>query len=128
MKTNIKSIFMGRLAGCTTIVASLAISSVARATPHTIPFSYPYETLPERTFEFEFYTDVNPLRVNADPTDPTKGRLWEPMYQLQTEFEYGVTDRVELGFYQVFEASPEDGGENSLGFDGLKWRVRARLA
>jgi hypothetical protein len=66
--------------------------------------------------------------VKADPKDLTRGRLWEPWYQLQTEIEYGIDDRWEVGFYQVFEGTPQDGGTNSLGFDGLKWRVRTRLA
>src|SRR5262249_5984149 len=31
-------------------------------------------------------------------------------------------------FYQVFKADPVAGGDNQLRFDGLKWRVRTRLA
>jgi hypothetical protein len=104
------------------------VSGAAGATPRQLPFTYPYETLSEGALEMEIYTDVNPLRVPADDSDPNAGKLWAPEYRLQTEIEYGVTDRVELGFYQVFEASPKAGGENSLLFDGLKWRVRTRLA
>jgi hypothetical protein len=100
----------------------------ARANPHELPFNYPYETLGEGEAEIETYTDMTPLRVNADPTGATPGRLWEPWYQVTTEFEYGVSDRWELALYQVFEASPQDGGSNSLGFDGLKFRARTRLA
>ena len=75
------------------------------------------------------YGDMTPNRVYADPAgDPTKGRLYEPRYVLQTEFEYGVTDHTELGFYQVFQAEPKDGGDNALKFDGFKWRVRHRFA
>ncbi|HEY8077527.1 MAG TPA: hypothetical protein VIF62_25550 [Labilithrix sp.] len=108
--------------------AALFVSAAASATSRPLPFTYPNETLPEGQLELELYTDVNPLRVHADAADPTKGNLWEPAYQLQSEFEYGLTDRFELGFYQVFEATPQDGGDNSLRFDGLKWRVRTRLA
>ncbi len=100
----------------------------AFASPRPLPYTYPYETLSEGALEVELYSDVTPLRVQADPTSPTRGRLWEPWYQLQSEFEYGINDRWELGFYQVFEATPTDGGGNQLAFDGLKWRVRTRFA
>jgi hypothetical protein len=69
---------------------------------------------------------MTPLRVDSGTGDGT--RLWEPAYALQYEFEYGVTDRTELGFYQVFEATPQAGGDNALKFDGFKWRVRHRFA
>src|SRR4051794_1482595 len=100
------------------------LPSLAHANPRPLPFTYPNETLAKGNLELELYTDVNPLRVYRDPTDPTAGKLWEPGYILQNELEYGLSDHVELGFYQVFEANPADGGENSMTFDGLKWRVR----
>jgi hypothetical protein len=106
----------------------LFTESVGLATPRPLPFTYPNETLPEGALELELYTDVNPLRVPAASGDATKGNIWSPEYTLQSEFEYGLTDRVELGFYQVFEASPEPGGDSPLIFDGLKWRVRTRFA
>jgi hypothetical protein len=108
------------------LLSTLSVS--AGANPRPLPFTYPNETLPQGDLELELYTDVTPLRVNADPADPSQGRLWEPGYVLQNEIEYGLSDRVELGFYQVWEANPVDGGDNALLFDGLKWRVRTRLA
>jgi hypothetical protein len=123
---NIKSAFARRaVLGCAWIVFNCGS---ARANPRPLPFTYPYETLPEGAAEVELYSDMTPLRVNQDSTDASKGRLWEPFYRLQTEFEYGITDRWELGLYQVFEANPQDGGTNSLTFDGFKWRIRTRLA
>jgi hypothetical protein len=109
-------------------VAAALFALPARANPRPLPFSYPYETLAEGAMEVELYTDMTPLRVQADPTDPTKGRLWEPYYYLQTEFEYGITDRFELGLYQVFEVNPQPGGGNVFSFDGMKARIRTRLA
>lgn len=100
----------------------------ALATPRTLPFTYPNETLPKGDLEVELYTDVNPLRVPVDASGEVPGNMWGFGYRLQTEIEYGITDRVELGFYQVFEAAPVPGGDNALVFDGLKWRVRTRLA
>ncbi len=109
----------------TCLVATLA--SPLRASPRPLPYTYPYETLDQDELELEVYGDVTPLRVDVDPNDPSKGRLWEPGYTLQNEFEYGLTDRVELGFYQVFEAQPIAGGGNAMTFDGFKWEVRTRL-
>lgn len=110
------------------VAAVLGATEVARATPRPLPFTYPQETLSEGELEVEFYTDVNPLRSQAHAADPTQGQVWSPAFKLQNEFEYGLTDRIELGFYQVFESSAQPGGGNVLEFDGLKWRVRTRLA
>jgi hypothetical protein len=113
---------------CSITLVTIGFSGRALASPRPLPFTYPYETLGEDELEIELYGDVSPLRVAADPGDSTKGRLWEPAYLLQNEIEYGVSDRIELGFYQVFEAQPLDGGSNTMTFDGFKWRVRGRLA
>jgi hypothetical protein len=113
---------------CSLATASVLLAGSAAANPRPLPFTYPYETLPERSAEIEFYGDMTPLRVAADPTDPSKGRIYEPSYLLQTEFEYGITDRWELGLYQQFEATPQDGGTNTMTFDGFKWRIRHRFA
>ena len=110
------------------MLAGVAWSSLAWATPRQLLFSYPNETLPAGSVEIESMVDVNPLRTPADPASTDAGNLWTPQYTLQTELEYGITDRWELGFYQVFKAEPQAGGDNLLGFDGLKWRVRTRLA
>jgi hypothetical protein len=107
----------------------LAAESTAGATPHQLPFTYSYATLGEGESEVEAITDVNMLRVYADPAgDPTKGKLYEPEYELTTEYEYGITNRLELGLYQAFYSTALDGGNNTVGFDGLKWRLRTRLA
>ncbi len=100
----------------------------AHATPRSLPFTYPNETLSKGEVEVELYTDANTVRVPANATDATAGNIWTPEYRLQTEIEYGLSDRFELGFYQVFQATPQAGGDNSLKFDGLKWRLRTRLA
>src|SRR5260370_20753757 len=113
---------------CSALLGVLACSAGALASPRPLPFTYPYETLGEGELEVELYGDMTPLRVLANRGQSTGRHLWEPAYQLQSEFEYGVTDRVELGFYQVFEATPVDGGSNTMTFDGFKWRVRTRLA
>jgi len=106
----------------------LFIATNTVATPRALPFTYPNETLAQGEIEIESYVDVNPLRSVADPNDPTVGNIWNPEYTIQTELEYGLSDHWELGLYQVFKAAPQVGGDNSMVFDGLKWRVRTRLA
>jgi len=112
------------------IAASLVlfVAPAAIATPRVLPFSYPNETLTKDATEIEVITDANPLRVPADANDASLGNLWEPEIILQTELEYGLTDRFELGFYQQFKSEPTAGKESAFAFDGLKWRLRTRLA
>jgi hypothetical protein len=104
--------------------AAMATSLPAGANPRPLPYSYPYETLPAEEAELEQYVDLTPVRI-VDPEDATgNGRLWDQQYRLQTEFEYGITDRLELGLYLVL--ANEAGGP--LAFDGIKQRLRLRLA
>ncbi|HEX9297320.1 MAG TPA: hypothetical protein VF881_15870 [Polyangiaceae bacterium] len=104
-------------------VAALSVASSARANPRPLPYTYPYETLSAEEMEIEQYVDITPVRIE-DPEAPATGRLWDQRYVLQTELEYGITDRLELGLYLVF--GNDAGG--SLAFDGVKQRLRLRLA
>jgi hypothetical protein len=126
MKVNIKCI--STLSVLTIGFLVLTFPRAAAATPVPLPFTYPYETLGQGELEDELYGDVTPLRVNADPTGVKPGTLTEPAYVLQNEIEFGVTDHVELAWYQVFEATPQDGGTNAMTFDGFKFRGRFRVA
>ncbi len=112
----------------TAVFTMMVGEATAAATPRVLPFSYPNETLSENAVELEVITDANPLRVPADANDASLGNVWEPEWTIQTELEYGITDRFELGLYQVFKAEPVAGGDNAFAFDGLKWRLRTRLA
>lgn len=105
--------------GCSAVL--LAASRRAAANPRPLPYTYPYETLPAEEAEIEQYVDLTPLRV-ADPAGGAP--IWDQQYQLQTEFEYGITDRLELGLYLVF--ANDAGGP--LAFDGIKQRLRYRFA
>lgn len=110
------------LLGCCAALA--ATTTPAAANPRPLPYSYPYETLPAEGAELEQYVDLTPVRV-ADPSDATgNARIWDQQYRLQTEFEYGITDRLELGLYLVF--ANDAGGP--LAFDGIKQRLRYRFA
>jgi hypothetical protein len=116
---------MKTIVSCITFGILLVVSGRAWANPRPLPFTYPVETLPAGDFEIEQYADITPLRVLSE--DGSR-RIWEPSYLLQTEFEYGLTDRVELATYLQFEASPVDGGTNGMTFDGLKFEARGRFA
>jgi hypothetical protein len=109
------------------VVAALA-PAPASANPRPLPFTYTYETLPEGSVELEQFADLTPLRaLSATSGAPT----WYLGTQLQTELEYGITDRLELGLY--FTLVPETGESltgraTMLEGNGVKQRLRLRLA
>lgn len=95
----------------------------AQATPRPLPFSYPYETLPAAGLEIEQVVDMTPIRA----LDAQGDERWVPRSRLITEIEYGITDRLEAGFYFQLSDAPGSTGGTSLRFDGLKQRLRYRL-
>lgn len=101
--------------------------SQALANPRPLPFTYAYPTLPAGKFEFEQYVDLVPVRVSKELPDGSAQGVMSLRSVLQTELEYGITDRLELGWYFVFRqgASAES---PFLRFDGIKQRLRYRLA
>jgi hypothetical protein len=104
--------------------ASLLLSATALANPRPLPFTYQYETLPKGEVEVEQFVDVKPLYV----WDADHHSVLEPAYQLTTEVEYGLTDRLELGLYMVMKNEPDSEGAGApLIFDGLKQRLRYRI-
>ncbi len=112
-----------------TLVALLLIVVVAtevRASPHPNPFSYPYETLTEGSLEIEQYADLIPVRVQRENPDGTLDSVFSMRSILQTEVEYGITDRIEVGFYFQFQQAAST--DPVLQLDGVKQRVRVRLA
>jgi hypothetical protein len=100
----------------------LAWTRSASANPRPLPFTYPYETLPADELEIEQYVDTTPVKI--DDAEHPGATIWDQQYTLQTEFEYGITDRLELGLYLVL--ANEGGGP--LFFDGIKQRLRYRFA
>ncbi len=128
MRINIShpvSSFIRPLLAVMIAASTLAISSSAGANPRPLPFTYPYETLPEDSLEIEQYVDYTPVRVDQAQDDGTTKRVWDGNYLLQTELEYGITDRLELGTYLVFKQ--EAAAEPSMKFDGIKERLRYRI-
>jgi hypothetical protein len=107
-------------------VGLLFASSRAAANPRPLPFSYPYETLPEGDTEIEQYVDTTPIRALVSSSE----QRWANIYRFQTEFEYGITERLELGLYLQWVPRPEGLGVLATFPDGngIKQRLRLRLA
>src|SRR3954469_14277422 len=81
------------------LLAPVLSSNVARANPRPLPFTYQSETLPAGAVEVEQFVDFLPLRA----TNAVSGeRVWLLASQFQTEFEVGLTDRLELGLYVTY--------------------------
>jgi hypothetical protein len=98
----------------------------ANASPHQLPYTYPYELETPGGLEIENYIDVNPVRVATAPAATTTQPSFD--YTLFTEFEYGLSDHFELGLYVVFEQTPPpDGSPASLQFDGVRQRIRWKI-
>ena len=115
------------LAGLAALAAVLGAPSVASANPRALPFTYPYETLPEGSLEAEQTVDLIPTRVSRELPDGTTDAVVSVRSVLQTELEYGLTDRLEVALYFAFR----QGGSAEtplLRFDGLKQRLRYRFA
>ena len=103
------------------LIAPLALlAGIASANPRPLPFTYPYETLPKGGLELEQFADIAPVVSLTEDGE----REWSARYQLITEVEYGITDRLELGLYFVAATDP---GEAPLVFDGIKQRLRYRF-
>jgi hypothetical protein len=110
------------------LIAVLSIAGRAESNPRPLPFTYPYETLPEGEAELEQYVDVTPVRALSTATGQP---AWLSIFRLQTEFEYGITDRLELGLYVQYVPRPSEAWSSAPSFpegNGLKQRLRLRLA
>jgi hypothetical protein len=104
--------------------AGFTASASALANPRPLPFTYQHEQLAEGDAELEQFVDYTPVRALALPS----GKLaWYGLTQFQTEFEYGLTPRLELGLYFTWAPVSNNGFTEvprpSAG-NGLKQRLR----
>lgn len=109
-------------------LAVAVVPVVAVANPRTLPFTYQHEQLTAGEAEVEQFVDMTPVRARDEATgDPA----WYGLTQLQTEFEQGLSDRLELGLYVSFVPSAATGFTQvpraSEG-TGIKQRLRFQLA
>jgi hypothetical protein len=107
-----------------------AVSVEARANPRPLPFTYQAETLPKGAVEVEQFVDLVP--VLAEPLGNNNPQVWLLASQFQTEFEVGLTDRLELGLYVTFVPQPNAGYADRIPSlpegNGIKQRLRYHLA
>jgi hypothetical protein len=109
------------LAGIATL---LATAGQARADRRIFAYTYPYMTLPKDSLELEHYLDLG-LNNWDNPATPALERDWtKPSWRHMVEFEYGITDRLDFGFYNVFKQDPF----GTFKFDGVKARSRYRIS
>ncbi len=105
--------------------AVLAPAGAGRANPRPLPYTYIYETLPKGDAEVELYTDLTPQLVYSNVGLP----VWHLASQFQSEIEYGLTDRLELGLYLTM--APTDPNFNFVPNmpegNGVKQRLRYRF-
>jgi hypothetical protein len=103
-------------------------SALAQANPRPLPFTYQHEQLPEGASELEQFVDYSPIKArNASNGDPA----WYSLTQFQTEFEHGITPRLELGLYVTFVPGAGVGFSDvprAFMGNGLKQRLRYQLA
>lgn len=102
-------------------VVALAVPA-AQADRRILGYSYPYMTLPKGGTEFEHYVDAYLSKVD-DPSTTTKEGQWRPAWRQQLELEHGITDRLDVGLYNVFSQKPFEG----MSYDGVKLRSRYRF-
>jgi hypothetical protein len=116
-----------RLAGaCAAALWLSGAPGAGHATPRPLPFTYPYMTLPRGKLEVEQYLDFIPVRIARELPTGDQEAIWSARALLQTELEYGVTDRLEVAFYFAFRQGAAE--SPVLRFDGIKQRVRYRFA
>ncbi len=108
-------------------LGALVLAPAARANPHPLPYSYPYQTLPKGKIEVEEIADVVPMRVAREKDDGTRDAVTALRFRRQTELELGISDRLELGLYFQFSQSAT-ADTPAMRFDGLKQRLRYRFA
>jgi hypothetical protein len=123
-----RSKHVGTALAVTAFLVTSFVAAHAGATPRPLPFTYTYETLPEGELEIETIGDMTPVFAISAANGARTGYLAS---QLQTEFEYGITNRLELGLYATYVPTPGDALQNTADMpegNGFKQRLRLRLA
>jgi hypothetical protein len=107
--------------------AALLWPALSFANPRPLPFTYQHEQLAAGETEIEQFVDVTPIRVYSETGRP----VWYAFSQFQTEYEHGLTDRLELGLYVTYVPGLSSGfsvGPRGTEGTGIKQRLRYQLA
>jgi len=104
-----------KMIGMVVFLGALAVS-LARADQRNYVWTYEYSTLAKGNAEIEFYqTAVTKDRSVRNASDWTQ----------QLELEYGISDRLDVSIYQVYEQAADT---PSMTYAGYKLRMRYRVA
>jgi hypothetical protein len=110
-------------------LAVLTAASAASANPRVFPFTYTVDTPAKGELELEGYADYIPIRVLSGASGTP---IWYGSTDFQTELEYGLTSKLELGLYVTFAPAPSGQDYNSVAApivgNGLKERLKYRFA
>lgn len=109
------------------VLAALAAPTSALANPRNLPFSYNASTSARGELEVEQFVDIIPIRLEHELPDGSAESTMIPRYELETELEYGLTDRLEYGLYFAFrQGATVD--TPVIRFQGIKQRLRWRFS
>lgn len=97
------------------VLILLLTSSISYSDDRSYVWTYEYKTLERGEGEVEVYTTFSSSDINK-----LKGNMTA---EHQVELEVGMTERFDIGIYQIFKQNP---GE-SLIYDGFKIRGRYRI-
>jgi hypothetical protein len=116
------------LLGVVILVAASSYAGRSSATPRPLPFTYTADTLDKGETEIEQYVDMTPVPALAAQNNT---KVTYMATQFQTEFEHGLTDRLELGLYLALMPDPGSAYTQTATLTegtGFKERLRYRLA
>jgi len=105
----------------------VTIAPAAEANPRVFPVTYTVDTLPKGELELEQYVDYLPVRVQ----DSAGVKSWYGSTDFQTELEFGLTSRLELGLYVTFAPTPAANlyfVPTPIEGNGVKQRLKYRFA
>ena len=105
------------------------LPATAHATARALPFTYNYETNAEGEGEIETYVNLVPVKAYSN----NGGQQTALASEMQEEFEYGITNRLELGLYVTYAPVLQgftNGGivPSLLEGNGSKQRLRYRIS
>ena len=106
-----------RMIGCMMLVVLFA-ADATNADRRSYVWTYEYLTMPRGEYELEYYltTKVADLHKYGDENS------WQP----QLEYEYGLTDRWDISFYQRWQQTNTK-SDDKFEYTGTKIRTRYRL-
>jgi hypothetical protein len=108
-------------------LGALLLPALAAANPKPLPYTYGYPTTPAGDLEIEQYIDLIPVRVERELVTGDLEAVSALRFDLQTELEIGITDRLEYGFYLAARQGAS-ADTPLLRLRGVKQRLRYRFA